>query len=51
VSDAGERGPLVLDDIPHVEQVHLELSELLYCGDPAVRGVGGHDDRRTDDGT
>jgi uncharacterized membrane protein YdbT with pleckstrin-like domain len=52
VSDASERGPLVLDDIPHVEQVHLELSDLLYHGDHAVRGVGGYDDdRRTDDGT
>jgi uncharacterized membrane protein YdbT with pleckstrin-like domain len=52
VSDASERGPLVLDDIPHVEQVHLELSDLLYHGDPAVRGVGGYeDDRWTDDGT
>jgi uncharacterized membrane protein YdbT with pleckstrin-like domain len=52
VSDASERGPLVLDDIPHVEQVHLELSDLLYHGDPAVRGVVGYDDdHRTDDGT
>lgn len=52
VSDASERGPLVLDDIPHVEQVHLELSDLLYHGDPAGRGAGGYDDDRwTDDGT
>jgi uncharacterized membrane protein YdbT with pleckstrin-like domain len=52
VSDASERGPLVLDDVPHVEQVHLELSDLLYHGDEALRGVGGYDeDHRLDDGT
>jgi uncharacterized membrane protein YdbT with pleckstrin-like domain len=48
VSDASERGTVRLHDIPHVEQVHLQLSDLLY-------GVGsGHpladrlDDERND---
>lgn len=34
VSDASERGQVRLPDIPQVEQVHLQLSDLLY----------GHDD-------
>ena len=33
---AGEDGALVLDDVPEVETVHAELSELLY-GDPLHR--------------
>lgn len=50
VSDAGDRGPLVLSDIPRVEQVHLELTDLLYSGDATL--AGGYDDgRRVDDGT
>jgi uncharacterized membrane protein YdbT with pleckstrin-like domain len=32
VSDAGDQGPVRLDDVPHVEQVHLELSRLLWSG-------------------
>jgi uncharacterized membrane protein YdbT with pleckstrin-like domain len=47
VSDASERGRVELHDIPHVEQVHLQLSDLLFDGgEPA-----GRDDRyRADDG-
>jgi uncharacterized membrane protein YdbT with pleckstrin-like domain len=52
VSDASDRGPLVLGDVPHVEQVHQELSDLLYHGDALVRETAGYDeDRRSDDGT
>jgi hypothetical protein len=29
ISDASERGSVVLPDIPHVEQVHLQISDLL----------------------
>jgi uncharacterized membrane protein YdbT with pleckstrin-like domain len=52
VSDASDRDPLVLGDVPHVEQVHQELSDLLYHGDALVRETAGYDeDRRFDDGT
>ncbi|MGZ4495401.1 MAG: PH domain-containing protein [Oryzihumus sp.] len=56
VSDASERGSVELHDIPHVEQVHLQISDLLF-GHTAgeARGtVGGRRDeeaRRLDDGT
>ena len=30
ISDASERGQVRLHDIPRVEQVHLQLSDLLY---------------------
>jgi uncharacterized membrane protein YdbT with pleckstrin-like domain len=32
VSDAGEQGMVRLSDIPHVEQVHLQISHLLHTG-------------------
>ena len=46
ISDASEQGRIRLPDIPHVEQVHLQISELLF----------GHTQDRTqeqriDDGT
>jgi uncharacterized membrane protein YdbT with pleckstrin-like domain len=47
ISDASEQGRVRLPDIPHVEQVHLAISDLLF----------GHTDdhdrreRRLDDGT
>ncbi len=43
ISDASEHGRVSLPDIPHVEQVHLQISELLFghTGTPL----------RTDDGT
>jgi uncharacterized membrane protein YdbT with pleckstrin-like domain len=47
ISDASERGQVRLPDIPHVEQTHLKISELLYGhtdGGPAG-------ERRIDDGT
>jgi uncharacterized membrane protein YdbT with pleckstrin-like domain len=45
VSDASERGQVRLPDIPHVEAVHLQLSDLVD-GDHLGRG-----ERRGDDGT
>ena len=50
ISDASEQGRVRLTDIPHVEQVHLRISELLFGHtdggyDAARRG------RRIDDGT
>jgi uncharacterized membrane protein YdbT with pleckstrin-like domain len=48
VSDASERGTVRLHDIPHVEQVHLQLSDLLYrVGSDRVRinGDEARDDR------
>ena len=54
VSDASDRGSVRLPDIPHVERVHLQISDLLF-------GYGGRADtgatdrrweaRRIDDGT
>lgn len=48
ISDASEEGRVRLHDIPHVERVHLRMSELLH-------DVSGHDDGRErealDDGT
>jgi uncharacterized membrane protein YdbT with pleckstrin-like domain len=37
VSDASEYGRVRLHDIPHVEQVHLKISDLLHSGDAARR--------------
>lgn len=39
ISDASERGRVRLPDIPHVERVHLQISDLLF----------GHTDRWSDD--
>ena len=33
ISDATEKSGVVLPDIPHVEQVQLQISELLFAGD------------------
>jgi uncharacterized membrane protein YdbT with pleckstrin-like domain len=50
ISDASEQGRVRLPDIPHVEQVHLRISELLFG-----HTDGGYDaarrSRRIDDGT
>jgi uncharacterized membrane protein YdbT with pleckstrin-like domain len=47
VSDASERGQVRLPDVPRVEQVHLQLSNLLFGAD-LRRGPG---ERRLDDGS
>jgi len=54
ISDASERGRVRLPDIPHVEQVHLKISDLLFGHtDPGPSGTGWQDERerRLDDGT
>ncbi len=55
ISDASERGRVRLPDIPHVEQVHLQISDLLF-GHTDGGSERGYDDRdrrerRIDDGT
>jgi uncharacterized membrane protein YdbT with pleckstrin-like domain len=51
VSDASERGQVRLPDIPHVEEVHLQLSDLLFSGQHGEHGRDGYGERRDDDGT
>lgn len=58
ISDASRRGELRLPDIPHVEHVHLQISELLFSHgrggdgtDTWSDGAHGRGERRLDDGT
>ena len=54
ISDASEQGRVRLPDIPHVEQVHLQISDLLFGHtDAGPSGTGWQDERerRLDDGT
>jgi uncharacterized membrane protein YdbT with pleckstrin-like domain len=54
ISDASEHGSVRLRDIPHVEHVHLRLSDLLFDhtrGVQAGGGIGDWEARRIDDGT
>jgi hypothetical protein len=54
ISDASEQGRVRLPDIPHVEQVHLKISDLLFGHtDPWPSGNDWQDERerRLDDGT
>jgi uncharacterized membrane protein YdbT with pleckstrin-like domain len=52
VSDASERGQVRLPDIPDVERVHLQLSDLMFAGYHDHAGPGRRDEeRRLDDGT
>jgi hypothetical protein len=54
ISDASEQGRVRLPDIPHVEQVQLKISDLLFGHtDPGPVGTGWQDERerRVDDGT
>jgi membrane protein YdbS with pleckstrin-like domain len=40
IESAGERGQVVLDDVPHVERLHLQMSDLLFGGPDGGRGDG-----------
>jgi hypothetical protein len=55
ISDASEQGRVRLPDIPHVEQVHLQISDLLFghTSGGARDTQDGRDpwERRIDDGT
>lgn len=40
IESAGERGQVVLPDVPHVEHVHLQMSDLLFGGPEGRMGDG-----------
>jgi membrane protein YdbS with pleckstrin-like domain len=40
IESAGERGQVVLPDVPHVEHVHLQMSDLLFGGPDGRMGDG-----------
>jgi membrane protein YdbS with pleckstrin-like domain len=40
IESAGERGQVVLPDVPHVEHVHLRMSDLLFGGPDGRMGDG-----------
>ena len=40
IESAGERGQVVLPDVPHVEHVHLQMSDLLFGGPEGRLGDG-----------
>ncbi|GAA3119656.1 membrane protein YdbS with pleckstrin-like domain [Kribbella aluminosa] len=44
IESAGERGQVVLPDVPHVEHVHLQMSDLLFGGPDGKMGDGILDD-------
>jgi hypothetical protein len=44
IESAGERGQVILPDVPHVEHVHLRMSDLLFGGPDGRPGDGILDD-------
>ncbi|WP_405056051.1 PH domain-containing protein [Kribbella sp. NBC_01505] len=46
IESAGERGQVVLPDVPHVEHVHLQMSDLLFGGPEGKPGDGILDDEQ-----
>jgi membrane protein YdbS with pleckstrin-like domain len=46
IESAGERGQVVLPDVPHVEHVHLQMSDLLFGGPDGKPGDGILDDEQ-----
>ncbi|MDX6239121.1 MAG: hypothetical protein QOG10_3936, partial [Kribbellaceae bacterium] len=44
IESAGERGQVILPDVPHVEHVHLRMSDLLFGGPDGKPGDGILDD-------
>jgi membrane protein YdbS with pleckstrin-like domain len=40
IESAGERGQVILPDVPHVEHVHLQMSDLLFGGPEGKPGDG-----------
>jgi len=40
IESAGERGQVILPDLPHVEHVHLQMSDLLFGGPDGKPGDG-----------
>ncbi|MFC0627414.1 PH domain-containing protein [Kribbella deserti] len=46
IESAGERGQVVLPDVPHVERLHLQMSDLLFGGPDGRSGDGILDDEQ-----
>jgi uncharacterized membrane protein YdbT with pleckstrin-like domain len=46
IQTAAEGGTIKLDDVPHVEQLHLELTELLFGTTSDARRLGSFDQYR-----
>ena len=46
IQTAAEGGTIKLDDVPHVEQLHLEMTELLFGTTPDARRLGHPDHLR-----
>ena len=46
IQTAAEGGTIKLDDVPHVEQLHLEMTELLFGTTPTAGRVAGSDQHR-----
>jgi hypothetical protein len=44
IESAGERGQVTLPDVPHVEQLHLDMSTLLFGSPDGNGGDGIHTD-------
>jgi hypothetical protein len=44
IESAGERGQVILPDVPHVEHMHLQMSDLLFGGPEGKPGDGILDD-------
>ena len=40
IESAGERGQVILPDVPHVEHIHLQMSDLLFGGPDGNPGDG-----------
>ncbi len=53
IESAGERGQVVLHDVPQVERLHLQMSDLLFGGPEGSRGDGiiGNDPYETEQRT
>lgn len=46
IESAGERGQVILPDVPHVERIHLKMSDLLFGGPDGRTGDGILDDEQ-----
>jgi membrane protein YdbS with pleckstrin-like domain len=49
IESAGERGQVILPDVPHVEHVHLQMSDLLFGGPDGKPGDGVLDNEEPPD--
>jgi membrane protein YdbS with pleckstrin-like domain len=51
IESAGERGQVILPDVPHVEHIHLQMSDLLFGGPDGKPGDGILDGEEAPDHT